>query len=337
MMQWIVPLALILVGLITGIIFEKVVLNKIKRFAVKTRLPGTEILFESLRGITKIWFVLAGFYGAVISLSLNPVFSGSIQKFITVIFLYSVTLFFARLAASFVALLGKTAEGVPATLLSNLASIVVFVFGTLMIVETLGISVTPILTTLGIGGLAVALAFQDTLSNLFSGLYLLISGQVRTGDYVKLETGQEGYVTDITWRNTTIKEIPNNTVIVPNSKLSSAIFTNYYLPEKELTVTIKVGVSYDSDLEQVEQVTIEVAKDVMQEVSSGLTTFEPFIRYHTFGDFSIDFTVFLRVDEFVDTYLAKHKFVKKLHRRYQQEGIKIPFPVKTVYLKENRD
>ncbi|WP_371681655.1 mechanosensitive ion channel family protein [Chroococcidiopsis sp. TS-821] len=145
---------------------------------------------------------------------------------------------------------------------------------------------------MGIGGLAVALAFQDTLANIFSGLYLLISKQVKTGDYVKLETGQEGYVTDITWRNTTIKELPNSTIIVPNSKLSSAIFTNYCLPAKELSIQVHLGVSYDSDLDRVEQVTLAVAKEVMHDVLGVSNTFEPFIRFHTFGDFSIDFTVF---------------------------------------------
>ncbi|CAD7782745.1 MAG: Small-conductance mechanosensitive channel [Candidatus Methanoperedenaceae archaeon GB50] len=183
--------------------------------------------------------------------------------------------------------------------------------------------------------MAVALALQDTLANLFAGLHIVATKKVRPGDYIKIETGEEGYVTDITWRDTTIRQLPNNIVIIPNSKLASAIVTNYYFPERELAVLVQVGVSYDSDLEKVEKVTIEVAKEVMQEVSGGVPEFNPFIRYHTFDDFSINFTVILRAKEFVDQYLVKHEFVKRLKKRYDQEGIEIPFPIRTVFLKKD--
>ena len=339
-LKWIIPVAFVLFGFLAGIIFERFVLKKLKSLAIKTRLPGNEIIFLSLKGIPKILCFVAGFYGAVLSLELNQVIpsnvSNTLQKVLTAIFLYAIVIVFARVAAGFVSLLTQRTEGVSASLLSNLAKICVFVFGILTILQTLGFSITPILATLGIGGLAVGLAFQDTLANLFSGLYLIISKQVRTGDYVKLETGQEGYVTDITWRNTVIKEIPHNVVIVPNSKLASAIFTNYHLPIKEITVTVDVSVSYDSDLEKVERVTIEVGREVMQEIASDITGFEPFVLFEEFGEFSIHLKAFLRVSEFLDQRVARHKFIKRLHRRYKQEGIEIPFPIREIYTKERR-
>ena len=181
------------------------------------------------------------------------------------------------------------------------------------------------------------MALQDTLANLFSGFYLIISKQVKTGDYVKLDSGHEGYITDITWRNTTIKEFSNNVIIVPNSKLASAIFTNYHLPVKEITLTMNVGVSYDSDLEEVERITVEVAKEVMQEIAPDLIANEPYIRFHTFGDFSIDFTLYMRVSEYFDQRIGKHLFVKKLHKRYQQAGISIPFPIRDVYVQNHNE
>ena len=93
---------------------------------------------------------------------------------------------------------------------------------------------------------------------------------------------------------------------------------------------MNVGVDYDSDLEHVERVTCDVARDVMRTVPGAVAQFEPFIRYHTFGESSIDFTVILRASEFVDQYLVKHEFVKRLHQRYRQEGITIPFPIRTL-------
>ena len=153
---------------------------------------------------------------------------------------------------------------------------------------------------------------------------------------MKLDSGEEGYVADITWRNTIIRALPNNMIIVPNSKIASTIVTNYYQPEQETAVLIQVGVSYDSDLKKVEKVTIEVGAEIMKEVEGGVPEFEPFIRYHTFDDFSINFTVILRTKEYVGNYLIKHEFIKRLHERYDKEGIVIPFPIRTVYMPEDK-
>ncbi|MCA1995048.1 MAG: mechanosensitive ion channel family protein [Coleofasciculus sp. S288] len=334
LVRWVIPIVLIIIGWFAGLIFERVFLNRLKRFVSRTQFPGNELVFESLRRMPSLWIFLAGVYAAIFSLPIAPSVSEVLQKILTAIFLYTVTLVIARIAAGLVTIYGQRTEGLSASLLSNLTRIVVITFGVLTILQALGISITPILATLGIGGLAIALAFQDTLSNLFSGLYLIISGQVRTGDYVRLETGEEGYVSDITWRNTTIKEIPNNLIVVPNSKLGSAIFKNYHLPAPEIVLQIPVGVSYSSDLEEVERVTLEVATDVMQNVPGGVPEFEPFVRYQEFQEFQIHFIVYLRVIEFFDQRQVRHEFIKKLHKRYREEGIEIPFPSRNVYLKE---
>jgi small-conductance mechanosensitive channel len=100
-----------------------------------------------------------------------------------------------------------------------------------------------------------------------------------------------------------------------------------------MAARVQVGVSYDSDLDHVERVAVEVAREVLQDTPGGVKEFEPFIRYHTFDDFSINFTVILRVQEYVDRYLVTHEFVKRLHKRFNQEGIEIPFPIRTLQIK----
>jgi len=102
------------------------------------------------------------------------------------------------------------------------------------------------------------------------------------------------------------------------------------MPGKVVAVLVEVGVDYASDLRQVEQVVMAVGREVMAEVPGGVPDFEPFIRYHTFADSSINFTVILRAKEFVDQYLIKHEFVKRLHTRFNDEGIAIPFPIRTI-------
>jgi small-conductance mechanosensitive channel len=202
--------------------------------------------------------------------------------------------------------------------------------GSMIILDNLGISITPILTTLGIGSLAVAIALQDTLGNFFAGLYIKADRFIEVGQYVRLESGEEGYVHHIGWRSTRVRMLPNNMVIVPNNKLVQSIITNYYMPDPELAVLVQVGVHYNSDLKKVETVTSEVAREVLQSVPGGVPTFEPFIRYHTFADSSINFTVILRAREFADNFLIKHEFIKRLQSRYKEEGITIPFPIRTI-------
>jgi small-conductance mechanosensitive channel len=124
--------------------------------------------------------------------------------------------------------------------------------------------------------------------------------------------------------------LPNNLVLVPNAKLAQAIVTNCDLPDKEMAVLVDVGVDYDSNLRHVERVTIDVAREVLRTTPGGIDTFEPFIRYHTFAESSVNFTVILRAREFVDQYLIKHEFVKQLHEGYTREGITIPFPIRTI-------
>ncbi len=333
MFQLILPIGIIFTSLVAGVIFDKFIYKKLKDFVVKQKIPGSEIIISSLHHTTFIWFALAGCYGALLSYSkVNPDLTDFLRKSIVVVFVYSVTLVGARLTAGFVNLYITKAEGVSTSLFSNIAQTTIFILGTLITLQTVGVQITPILTTLGVSGLAVGLALKDTLENLFAGFYLIISKQIKTGDYVKIDGGYEGYVTDITWRHTTIRELSNNAIIIPNSKLSSNIFTNYHLPIKEVTLTINIGVGYDSDLEHVERVTVKLAKEVMQEVAPELIQDEPYVRYHKFGDFSIDFSVFLKVNDFFDQRLARHIFLKKLHKIYQQEGIKIPSPNVEFYL-----
>jgi len=221
-------------------------------------------------------------------------------------------------------------------MLQKIMKIIIFFVAFVLILDAFGIQVTALVAAFGIGGLAIAFALQGTLSEFFAGVYIMSDRPVRIGDYIELDSGQKGYVVDIGWRSTRIRELPNNIIVVPNSKMAGAIVTNYYLPEPEMACLVQVGVAYDSDLEKVERVTIDVGKKVLKKVTGGVPEFEPFIRYHTFSDFSINFTVILRVKEFVDKYLITHEFIKELHKRYKKEGITIPFPIRTIYMPKRR-
>ncbi|MDY6795091.1 MAG: mechanosensitive ion channel family protein [Actinomycetota bacterium] len=332
--QFVIPAAFIMGGLVFGLILEKLVLTAVRRIWFRKGWETYGTVKHGLRGMIVLWSVTVGLYSVTRFFDFRPDILDIYNKILLVLVAFSITLVAARISAGLVDSYLRRAEGaVPSTtIIGNIVRIVVVITGILVILIVLDIPITPIITALGIGGFAIALAFQDTLSNLFSGMYILASKQVTPGDYIKLDTGEEGHVVDVTWRNCTVKTLPNNLVVVPNAKLASAIITNYHRPVKEMSLLFEAGVAYDSDLEKVEEVTVDVAREVLKEVEGGVPHFEPFMRYHTFSDFSVDFTVILRVREYVDGYLVKHEFIKRLKRRYDEEGIVIPFPIRTVQL-----
>ena len=336
--HWLVPVVYIIGGLVAGFIFEKIILAELKHLAKKTKWKGDIVIINSLRGMVIIWFLIAGMYGAILSISMSPSLLVHLKKVLLIIVILSATMVIAKMTAGFVNVYVQRDDvPLPSTsIFRNLTKLLVFLIGIMMILHSLGISITPILTALGVGGLAAALALQPTLANLFSGLQIIAARQLHPGDYVKLDSGEEGYVTDITWRNTIIRALPNNMIIVPNSKLAASIVTNYYQPQEEMSFRVQVGVSYDSDLQKVEQVTTEVGKEVMRDVEGGVPEFEPSIFYHTFDDSSINFTVVLRTTEYAGQYLIQHEFVKRLHERYNKEGIVIPFPIRTVHMEQGK-
>lgn len=332
---WLTPAAYILGGLLMGLFVDKLLLERVRAMVTRTRSQWDDVILRHLHGSTVFWFLIAGVYVALAQLPIELAVLVSLRRLLLVIIILSATVVAARIAADLVGVYAAQSEGlIPSTsIFRNITAVVVVALGILVTLQTLGISITPILGALGVGGLAVALALQDTLSNLFAGLHIIASRQVRVGDFIKLETGEEGYVTDIRWRNTTIRALQNNMFIIPNSKLASSIMTNFYQPDKELAVLVQMGVHYDSDLAKVERVTIEVAREVMQTVEGGVPTFEPFTRYHTFADSSINFTVILRGREFVDQHLIRHEFVKRVQKRYAEEGIEIPYPIRNLYMR----
>ncbi len=334
--SFIIAGGIVLLATVAGFIVERVLVAGMRRFAASTDVKFDDIIVSSLRGVARWGFFLAGVFTALPVLPI-PV---SLNDEITML---------GRLAVLIFAIIvvGRFASGVAShyahrlmpssvSLTKIVVNAMVMSIGLLIIFQTMGIKVTALLTALGVGGLAVALALQDTLANFFAGVQILASKQIRIGDYVLLDGGQEGFVSDIGWRSATLKMLNNNIVIVPNTKLAQAIVTNFSLQEREFMVRTTIGVAYGSDLEKVERITIEAAREVASRVEGASKDFEPVVRFHTFGDFSIQFNVVLRFTEYGAQFLAQHELVKALHARYQKEGIEIPFPTQTVFTRGDR-
>jgi small-conductance mechanosensitive channel len=321
-------------------IVRSVAFRFLHRWADRTQVKIDDLVISSLRVPSVYWCVAVGLYTALDLSDLPQKYVFYLTKAVHILVLLSITLAAAGLAGGlFRNYVQKTDLPISTTgLAQGILKGSIIVIGLLLALSVLGVSITPLVTALGVGGLAVALALQDTLANLFAGVYILVEKSVRVGDFVKLESGQEGYVEDITWRTTRVRMLPNNMVIVPNSKLAQSIVTNYYLPEKRMSLLIPIGVSYGSDPERVERILIEEVKKAAGEIPGLLAEPEPFVRFIPgFGDSSLDFTLICQVAEFVDQYLAQHELRKRIFRRFREEGIEIPFPHRTVYLREEKE
>jgi len=335
-LDYLLPLVIILAFWGLGLLLRRVGFDLLARAIKKTRWRWGDVINRAVRGWIIVWLTMIGVYLAVRMWRLPGYLLTIIDKILLALAIFSVTLALVKISIGFFRLNAEKIERtLPITSLTeNFIKIIILCIGMLILLNGLGVSITPIITALGVGGLAVALALQDTLANLFAGLHVILAKQIKIGDYIRLESGEEGYVTDIGWRNVVIREISNNRIIIPNSKLAQSIITNYHFAEKKILVSIPIGVSYDSDPERVERILIDEAKKAAQEVEGLVSDEEPFVRFRPgFGDFSLDFTLYCHIKEFADLYLVEHELRKRIFKRFRQEGIEIPFPIRTVYVK----
>jgi small-conductance mechanosensitive channel len=330
---WIVAASYLAAGVV-GAIALRVLFTRVQRRAVRSRWRGNDILATFLRTVAPWITGVAAAWGAVLALPLTSTWRHDVDQALVAVIVVVATAGTAKVAGETVQARANSHAGTSgsATIFVNITRVAVWAIGALVLLNSLGVAITPLLTALGVGGLAVALALQDTLTNLFAGVHILTSRKVQPGDFVQLDNGMQGYVVDTNWRNTVIRQLPNNLLVVPNATVASSIVTNYHLPQQEMSVSVQVGVSYESDLEHVEKVTCEVGREVMRSVEGAIPAHEPTVRFNAFATSSINFNVGLRAAEVTAQYPIVHEFIKRLHRRYREEGIEFSSPAQTAII-----
>src|SRR5581483_5426561 len=290
----ITPLIVFVITMAVALIARRVILGGLRAWNTRTSSKPGRILIDSLRGPLIIWGLILAVHLSLQLSDLPARYTRWSGTTLVALLILSFTLMSMRLGRDLVRSYGDQVPGAigVSTLIETLAQLAVLILGILLILNELGYPVTTILTALGVGGLAVALALQDTLSNLFAGFYVALARQVRLGDYIKLDGGQEGYVVDISWRTTSIRSLNNNLIVVPNSKLAQAIVTNYYLPEKRMGAGLQVSVSLDSDPDHVERVLLEIGLDAVRQIPGLLADPAPSVAFDPgVGEFSVGFSL----------------------------------------------
>lgn len=308
----------VLLRLLTGRLFRR---------AGDTRWAWDDLAARLVKDLAMPLALLLGLWTAARVLELPRGTLDVIAKVLTAVTILVISLAMARLIAASVTSIAMARQGVAAnvTIFANITRVIVLGIGILIMLQSIGVSITPLLGALGVGGLAVALALQDTLANLFAGVHVLASKTIEPGDYIRLATGQEGYVVDINWRNTSIRTLSDNIEVIPNQRFSDTILTNYHRPAQDMSVMVYAKVHYEVDLDEVEKLLLQVGRDVMKDVQGGVEDSNILVRFDDFNDATVGFHVILRSSEFGDQFAIKHEFLKRLHRVLREEGIAPPY------------
>jgi len=334
---WLAAAAVVLLSILVGFFARWQLLTRLARLAERTPWAADSAVIASMRWPLPLWCLLGGIHAATGLVKLPPIVARAAAKVVLAVLIVSISLWAASLLARLLELRGAHRRGVHASstgVVRTLARIVVWTIGALLLLSMLGISIRPLLTTMGLGGLAVAFGLRETLANLFAGMNFMLAGNLNIGDFVKLASGEEGTVEDIQWRVTLVRTLFDTMVVIPNAKLADSVVTNYHQPSSAVTVVVPVGVHAASDLEQVERVTRAIGRRIMETIPGGVPEFEPLVRYRAFGDSKIELLAILRVRAYPASLLIKHEFIKALARGYAEAGIVIPFPVRAIDLQQ---
>lgn len=327
LVHW-MPLFIILGALLIGLALDAGI-RKIVSWAGRER-PVTAFIFSALRDVSMMYAVSVGVYIVKVAYPLNGAKGAALEQHVAgTLFIIANTIVFARLAERLVAGLGRYyGERFPsASLFESIARIVVVCIGALFLLESFHVKVAPLITAIsvggGVGGLAIALALRETLANLFAGLQIIAAHQqLSPGDYVKLDGGYEGFVVDITWRNTTIRDLCDNLIVVPNDKLGAAIFTNYSVPNQHMTVCAEASVAYGEDLAQTARIALEVARSVVHDIG-GVSDGKPYVRYQQITENGIVLAAYFTIGRFTDRFEARSLYFERFYTRCSKEGVSL--------------
>jgi small-conductance mechanosensitive channel len=312
-------------AVVVAMLVNLLVLRRLSGLAKYTRGTWDDVLIAEVRKRMPFWGLIVGLWLSIGHWALPQNWPVFVSRVLTATLVISVTMTLAAVVTRMVTDYGSRAthRAVVPGLIGGIVRFVVIALGLLIALNSFGVEITPILAALGVGGLAVALALQDPLANLFAGLFVTIAGQLRIGDYVRTDFGVEGTITDFNWHSARITAPSGDPIIVPNSRIAKAVVTNFSMPTKEVGFGVEFVLAPGTDLAQAERVTLEVTREVLRAVEGGVAAFDPLVRVLAYVDLGIRIAVIMRAQSFADQALLKHELLKRLDARFRKEGIAV--------------
>ena len=344
----VVPLGILCISLFVGIAINRALIRRMARREKTETSSIKEVFYRAIQGVPVSLCMVIGLYWVVNTSQMPETLRQLLSYLLFTSIMFTITRVVERTVSGFINMKFSTSGAASqSTLMSTILKVFIYASGGLIILQYYGISIAPILAAMSVGGMAAALGLQDTLQNIFAGLQILLSKQIKVNDFIKIGAN-EGRVVDINWRFTTIMPANEGTVIViPNKDIAGSTSVNYSRPRDDVIIVVPIGVGYESDLEQVERVTVEVARKIMIEVddyepainSEGvdINPLAPAVLFTEFADSSINFNAILHAHKFQNQLKLRHKFIMAITKRYREEGINIPFPIRTVLMPDKQN
>jgi small-conductance mechanosensitive channel len=305
----------------------------IRRLTVRIDGDVDDVILRTLHPPLYVTVVIVGTYLAVRTLGLAPTIDLPLRSgaLTVVAVIWAVTLTRLGRRVSKAATEGDAFDSEVVPIFQNVWTALVVGVGSFFVLSLWRVDVTPLLASAGIIGIIVGLAARDTIANFFGSIALYADGTYKVGDYIVLDSGERGRVEDISIRSTVIRTRDDMLVTVPNSVLNSARITNESTPRRERRVRIPLGVAYDSDLERVEAVLLDVAADEDLVIDRP----KPRVRYREFGDSAVTLELLGWIGDPVLRGRVTHRLVKRVHTAFREEGIEIPFPQRELSFKSD--
>ncbi len=339
---WVDPVmavAVVLVSVLVAGVVHFALFPLVMRLSSHTPTELDDILIRAARWPLNVGIVVLGLY---LSLTLTLDLPDGVQGFIDLIGRASgvllVVVLFGRVVSRGMGWAieeqhnkeRRTVDPRLLIMLRRVLVVLIYGLGLLLVINSLGIPISPLIAGLGLGGVAVALAIQPTLSNLFAGTYVMTEGAVSPGDYIEMEGGIAGYVLEVGWRSTRLRTWSNTLVVVPNARFAETIITNYYQPTPPVNVYLTCGVSYSSDLARVEAVSMDVMNEVLESSPHGVQEYGAYFGFENFGESNVDFWLFVQARDRLASFELRSQLINELHRRFDAEGIVINYPVRSI-------
>ncbi len=306
--------------------------NYLESIAKRTKTDLDDIILEKIK---RPFFYLILAQGLKLSLY-NLQVSGFIEQGVSSIMALVLVLVLSRTTEVLLVAWARTfsyrsktqIDEVLLPVFKKFVKLIFILIGLMWLLSIWGVDVSPYLAGVGISGLVLGLALQDSLKNILGGVSLILDRAYKIGDMVELEDGRTGIIADVGLRSTKLRTWDNDIVTIPNSYLAESKVLNYTQPSGKCRITVPFTVAYGTDTDFVKKVILNELKKIPSDVK------EHTVNFVNMGDFSLDFKAYVWVRSWKDRYETKLKIIDIVHKRLNKEGISIPFPTTTVELKK---
>ncbi|MCD6473229.1 mechanosensitive ion channel family protein [Candidatus Aerophobetes bacterium] len=313
----------------------------VAKWTKKTITQLDDIILFKVKSPIFYIIVLAGIATAINFLPIPTLFkeitSKAVISIVLAISCYLIAIFFNLIIKAWInrkkAIVGKARNESLVIISRKILNLIIFILLITFILSLWGVKVTGLVASLGIAGLIIGLALQNTLANIFGGIALIVDGSFKIGDFIELENGESGKIIDVGLRSTRIESFDKgNEIIVPNSKLVMSEITNYGRPLIRLKMIVNIGVAYGSDIKKVKQILLNCAKKTDRVLKNP----SPQVYFIEMADFSLNFKVIFWIDTYRKRLEIQDKIISSVYEELQSQGIQIPFPTRTIYIEKSQ-